>query len=247
MDTACYSDYDPFARVYNETWGPELTDKVLRPLETILLPDLPQNARILDLGCGTGQVAQRLHTRGYRITGLDSSKTMLDYARSNAPEIEWVVSDARDFTFPPTFDAIISTSAALNHVIQLEELIQVFKNVYTALLENGVFVFNLRLEDEYQSDWHGSMLGNVHQEYAWAVRRHYQPDEHIGRIEITVFELIEGNWQRSDTTWLVRGYSQTEVHSALEQAGFSEVNVYDAVQDFGVHQGAGNAYFVCRK
>jgi SAM-dependent methyltransferase len=247
MNTICYSDYDPFARVYNETWGPELTDQVLRPLETVLLPYLPPNARILDLCCGTGQVAQQLQTQGYRITGLDSSKTMLEYARINAPEIEWIVSDARHFIVSPTFNAVISTSAALNHVIDLKDLMQVFKNVYIALLENGLFVFNLYLGDEYQSDWHGSMSGNIQEEYAWAVRRCYQPDDCIGQLQITVFELIQGNWQRSDTTWFVRGYSKTEICSALEQVGFRDVSVYDAVQDFDVHQGAGNAYFVCRK
>jgi len=144
-----YTGYDPFAQMYNESWGPKFCQKGLPLLEKLLLQHLPQEAHILDLCCGTGQIAQQLLTKGYRVTGLDGSEAMLHYARENAPTGQFILGDARLFEFPPTFHAVISTNATFNHVMNLEELKSVFHNVYAALLDNGFFLFDLNMEADY--------------------------------------------------------------------------------------------------
>jgi hypothetical protein len=131
--------------------------------------------------------------------------------------------------------------------MNIEELINVFRNVYAAMVENGLFVFNVYLEEEYQSDWNGSISGDIKDDYAWAVRQIYCPEKKVGELKITIFQLVEGNWQRTDTTILEKCYSSTEIQSALENVGFTEVSVYDAERQLGVERSTGNTYFVCRK
>lgn len=245
--TTRYTDYDPFARIHNESWGLEVSEFAIPHLEQLALPYLPEKAHILDLCCGTGQLAQYLLEKGYQVTGLDGSEAMLDYARENAPSSEFILNDARLFDLPPTFHGVISTTFALNHVISIEELTCVFKNVYAALLENGWFVFDLSLEDRYQGSWNRSASGDVRDEYVWAMRRSYNPEDKIGEIKITIFQLVKENWQRLDTTWLVKGYSKAEVQSALKYVGFKEVSVYNAERDLAKPGEAGTVYFVCRK
>lgn len=242
-----YSEYDVFARIYNEDWGPRHSNNALPPLEKLLLPYLP-NGTILDLCCGTGQLVQQLVVKGYQVTGLDGSEAMLSYARDNVPEAQFILSDARFFELPSSFDAVVSTSASFNHVINLEELKLVFQNVYAALRANGLFVFDMNLEERYQSTlWNGYMQGDIKDDYAWAMKQRYCPDEKIGQIQTTTFQLIEGNWHRRDSSWLVKGYSQSDIQSLLENVGFREISVYDAERDFAIHGKAGNAYFACRK
>jgi SAM-dependent methyltransferase len=248
VSTKRYSDYDVFARIYNQEWGQELSELALKPLEKLLLNHLNKGTHIFDIGCGTGQLAQELLNRGYQVTGLDGSEAMLDYAQKNAPSAKFILGDARYFELPSIFDAIVSTSAAFNHILKLDELTGVFQNVHSALLPKGQFVFDMNLDERYQSNaWNGSVQGNVTEEYAWAVKQSYSSEEKIGKIQTTTFQLLEGNWQRSDVVWLVRGYSKTEITSALENVGFTVVNVYDAEQDFAINGKAGNAYFVCHK
>lgn len=242
-----YNSYNPFARIYNEYWAADIAKKTIPPLEKLLIPHLPERARIIDLCCGSGQVTQQLLKRGYQLTGIDGSEEMLDYARKNAPSGEFLLDDARFFKQPPTFHAVISTTGSLNYVMNLEELTSVFRNVYAALLENGLFVFNVYLEEEYQSDWNGSMSGDIKDDYAWAVRQIYYPENKIGELKITIFQLLEGNWQRTDTTILEKCYSSAEIQYALENVGFTEVSVYDAERELGVERSTGNTYFVCRK
>ena len=54
-----YSDYDAFAWTYNRHWGSFAT-RMVPVLEELVLNALPSRARILDLCCGTGQLAHAL-------------------------------------------------------------------------------------------------------------------------------------------------------------------------------------------
>src|SRR3972149_3624699 len=74
--------------------------------------ELPEGARILDLGCGWGRHAVRLAQRGYRVTGLDLSAYHLRLARAAARragvEVEWVRADMRDVPGRARYDAVIN-------------------------------------------------------------------------------------------------------------------------------------------
>ncbi|MDA2912628.1 class I SAM-dependent methyltransferase [Acidobacteriia bacterium AH_259_A11_L15] len=69
---------------------------------------------VLDLGCGTGNVALRLARRGLRVTGVDLSPEMLDRARQKTPPgapIRWLHASALELIdhFPAdSFDTITS-------------------------------------------------------------------------------------------------------------------------------------------
>jgi trans-aconitate 2-methyltransferase len=66
--------------------------------------------RILDLGCGTGQLTASIAETGAEVVGIDSSATMLAEARQNYPEIEFVHADAHEFHFDKPFDAVFSNA-----------------------------------------------------------------------------------------------------------------------------------------
>jgi len=66
---------------------------------------------ILDLGCGTGELATAIAARGARVVGLDSSAEMIAVARERAPALEWVIGDGEALAFDATFDAVFSNAA----------------------------------------------------------------------------------------------------------------------------------------
>jgi SAM-dependent methyltransferase len=244
LSSTRYSAYDSFARIINETWGPEVSESLLPDIEQLLLKHLPQEAQILDLCCGAGHLANKLVQKGYQVTGIDGSERLIQYSRNNAPRAKFLIEDVRDFKLSSSFHAV---DYGLNHVINLKELTNVFKNVYTALLPDGLFMFDLSLDRRYQSDWNNSMVGDIQDEYAWALRRSYNSEEKNGTIDITIFELINQNWQRHDITWLVKGYSQTQVISALKSVGFQKVECYNKEDILAETEDAIITYFVCTK
>lgn len=66
---------------------------------------------ILDLGCGTGELATTIAGRGARVVGLDASAEMIAVARERAPALEWLVGDGEALGFDGAFDAVFSNAA----------------------------------------------------------------------------------------------------------------------------------------
>ena len=91
---------------------------------------------ILDLGCGTGQLAQQIALSGAEVVGIDYAPSMIEQAQKNYPDLKFSVADARNFDFPQLFDAVFS-NAALHWVKEPE---QVIKCIWQALKPGGRFV-----------------------------------------------------------------------------------------------------------
>lgn len=66
--------------------------------------------RILDLGCGSGQLTQKMHELGCQVVGLDNSPEMISAAQAQFPAVPFQVGDAVDFHLDPPFDAIFSNA-----------------------------------------------------------------------------------------------------------------------------------------
>lgn len=74
---------------------------------------------VLDLGCGTGQLAQQITEKGASVIGLDRDPAMITQAQTNYPQIDFRVADAADFQLSSPVDAVFS-NAALHWVTQAE-------------------------------------------------------------------------------------------------------------------------------
>lgn len=79
--------------------------------------------RILDLGCGSGELTQRIADCGAQVVGIDASATMLAKAHTQFPQLELQQMDATDFSFSEPFDAIFS-NAVLHWVPDYESAVR---------------------------------------------------------------------------------------------------------------------------
>jgi SAM-dependent methyltransferase len=70
---------------------------------------LTEGASVLDLGCGSGMpVAYHLVQQGLRVTGVDTSPTLIALCRRRMPEQEWIVSDMRAVALHRRFHGILA-------------------------------------------------------------------------------------------------------------------------------------------
>jgi predicted TPR repeat methyltransferase len=82
------------------------TDK---PYIDRFLGQLPDGASVLDLGCGGGEpVALHMAALGFRITGIDSSATLVSLCRERMPDQEWIAADMRSLALGRRFQAILA-------------------------------------------------------------------------------------------------------------------------------------------
>lgn len=92
--------------------------------------------RILDLGCGTGDLAKRLYDQGVQVVGIDKSNNMITQALEKYPEIPFFVQDATDLSYVNEFDAVFSNATL--HWVKPPK--QALHGIYNSLKKGGRFV-----------------------------------------------------------------------------------------------------------
>ena len=246
---AIYSEYDPFAWIYNKHWGNTFLPVVMPILDNLVLSKLPRNARILDLCCGTGQMAQHLTALGYRVTGIDGSSEMLSYARENAPGVEFLQADARTFEPPHKYNAVVSVFDSLNHIMSTKELKSVFLHAHKSLTSGGLLMFDLNTEAGYYHEWNGD-FSIVEDDHVCTVRSIYNTTNRITTFDATIFRLKDSDWYRHDVTLYQKCHTTASVKSALKSAGFMDIEIYGFDWQSGMKaldKDARRAFFLCRK
>ena len=70
---------------------------------------LPPGGAVLDIGCGSGRaIAADLIGRGFRLTGVDSSPSLIALCRERFPEQEWIVGDMRTLALGRRFGGLVA-------------------------------------------------------------------------------------------------------------------------------------------
>lgn len=199
-----------FARVYNRRWIGFARQVAPLLLDFYAATPLGQeNKQVLDLCCGTGQVALHFLSRGYQVTGLDLSEHMLQYAQENARifmeigHARFVQADVTNFTLDERFGLAISTFDALNHLDNEAALRACFHCVATVC--DGIFIFDLntrlglrRWNSIEVDDSNDDMLIVNHGIYAVEAERSWmrvvgfvrQPEGLYERFEETVYNTV---------------------------------------------------------
>lgn len=101
---------------------------------------------MIDLGCGSGIIAQKLSVLGYDVIGVDLSYDLIAIARKKVPQVQFLADSLFTFSFP-FCDAVIAIGECLNYLFDCqntsEKRLELFKNIYDKLSYNGFFLFDI--------------------------------------------------------------------------------------------------------
>lgn len=115
------SHFDDIAPAYDSSLPAHVVEHYLAKRAAYLARLRPAGS-VLDVGCGTGALAQRLSKAGYRVVGVDPSQGMLDVMRSRAPEVEAVHAAGSALPFAAQqFDLVVSV-ATMHHIADAREI-----------------------------------------------------------------------------------------------------------------------------
>ncbi len=132
-----------------------------------LLP-LSQNAKVLDLGCGTGLELEEffLVNPHAKVTGIDLTQAMLDSLKAKFPEKDITTICGSYFDVPfgeGTFDAAVSVES-LHHFLK-EEKIPLYAKLCKALMPEGYFILTDYFADtDEQEDFFRQELMRIRNE-----------------------------------------------------------------------------------
>ena len=124
-----------------DRWRASTTGAITERLERALILDLlgdVNGLRVLDVGCGDGDLAADLARRGAHVTGVDASPAMIEAARDKASreglDMEFLVATAQNLPFPPGhFDSV----AAVTILCFVKDAQPVFQDIARVLCPGG--------------------------------------------------------------------------------------------------------------
>lgn len=174
--------YDKIAKRY-------LEDRTLDSQDVRLLDDLiarlPENAKVLDAGCGAGLPVAKILSKRFEVTGVDFSEAQIALARKTVPAARFLCQDMTKLDFPDsTFDAICSYYAIIH--IPREEHRPLLLNFHRMLKPGGFALLCLGAEhlvDDIDEDYLGVRM-------YWS---HYDADTNLEMLKEIGFKTI---WSR---------------------------------------------------
>lgn len=138
--------------------------------------DPKQDELVLDVGCGTGTLTEKISQTGAIITGIDASKEMVEKAKQSFTAIEFFVKDATDFSFEKPFDAAFSN--ATFHWIK--EQSKVLECIYKSLNKGGRLVYEMGSKHNVES---------IHNAIKQVLEKHGWKENTA--IEVNYFHLLQ--------------------------------------------------------
>jgi SAM-dependent methyltransferase len=219
-----------FARIYNLEWtgfANRVAPYILDHYESILPSEASRE--VLDLGCGTGQLAHYFLERGYRVTGLDLSADMLRYARENnqnfidSGQATFMHGNAAEFSLDHAVGLVACTFDMLNHLEDMSALARCFRSVAAVLARDGVFIFDLNTRTGLRR-WNSIQVQDTEQ--AMIVNRGIY-DEQSDRAYVRISGFVrtpEGQYERFEETAFNTVFELDAVREQLRDAGFERAH-----------------------
>jgi SAM-dependent methyltransferase len=224
-----------FARAYNLRWS-GFARQVAPYLLDFYAGTAPgrENKPVLDLCCGTGQLAVHFLDKGYRVVGLDLSEHMLHYARENALQyVEagqaiFIQGDASNFTLDERFGLVVSTFDALNHLENEQELRSCFECVHAVCA--GTFIFDLNTRRGLRR-WNSIQVDDSDEGALLIIRGIYDGQSDKAWTKISGFlRLPDGLYQRFDETAFNTVFEMERVKDMLLDVGWKHAH-FTRMQD----------------
>ncbi len=195
----------------------------------------PKNYPILlDLGCGPGIYAEKFAIAGYDVTGIDLSVRSIDYAQqhieSKPYQATYVCRNYLTLDDEDAFD-IITLIWCDYGVLPPEDRSTLLKNIYRALKDGGVLIF-----DVFTTQRYASIEEQKHYAY-FPTEGFWHPEEHLclhatfrfdGNITLNQAIVVTNDAPRCYNIW-ERYFTQTELQEELKQAGFAHIDFYGDV------------------
>lgn len=207
---------------------------------------------IIDLGCGTGNVAIPLAQKGYEVWGVDLSCEMLAEAQRKADredvKIQFFCQDMVELALPSKVHTVISLCDSLNYLIEDGELSTAFGRVATHLVRGGLFLFDMNTTYKFQEILGEKTYAATTEDAAYFWENSYDPEACINEYYVNFFFRQKGKttYERVEEYHYERAYTPEEVKASLEENHLELLGVYDSYS-FRPSQAETQRYFFVAK
>jgi SAM-dependent methyltransferase len=177
---------------------------------------------VIDLGCGSGVLADELSSAGYDVLGIDISPAMIELARQRVPRAQFRVASLLEAELPPCV-AVTAIGECLNYLFDrshsIAKLRRLCRRIYKALAPRGLFLFDIAEPGRVPR-------GGPRQAYfegdGWTVLVTSQEDRgrRLLTRRITSFRRVGTLYRRDEEVHQQRLLTRSELATQLRGTGF---------------------------
>lgn len=191
---------------------------------------------ILELGCGSGNLASKFAADFESYIGLDLSEDMLTIAKEKFPKGNFKLADMRTFILPIKIDAALITGRSTSYLTTNDDLKNTFTSVAKSLNPNGIFVFDcidalkfIPYIAKNPTVEHNSLVDNIpyNRKSEWALKE----DSTNNLINWTAHyfkaDLNNKNIHLGTDESIFKAFTQEEITTKLIKNGFDIISIVD--------------------
>jgi SAM-dependent methyltransferase len=190
---------------------------------------------MVDVGCGSGVLARALVDAGFEVLGIDASPSMIEIARTTAPEARFEIASFDQATLPRCA-AITATGEVLNYGT-LDGVRTFIHNAANTLTPGGLLLFDIAERESYPPHDERRVGGDK-----WSVIAIKDSDGRRLTRRVLTFRQIGGMTRRDEEVHVLELYERQELLAMLREAGF-RVRVRRSYGTYRLPKG--HAVYVC--
>ncbi len=198
---------------------------------TLLNRFMPEAKNLVDLGCGTGKHAVEFAKRGYKVTGIEMSESMLNIAKNNLPgsgigtnDVKYICGDISKIQTGEKYDAAMALFHVMGYLTENSQILKGIRNIASHLTDGGLLIFDY---------WYGPAVLSQKPEKrskllkgnGLVLRRNAEPELLINENIVEVNYNIEAKAESGEVLQLdekhsMRYFFLPEIKLLLDQCGF---------------------------
>ncbi|PSR12289.1 MAG: class I SAM-dependent methyltransferase [Bacteroidetes bacterium] len=190
-----------------------------------------QKKNLLELGCGTGNLAPYFTEAGFGYQGLDLSEEMISLARKKYPQIDFSLGDMRRFTSPSPSESILIPGRSISYLLTNADVNATFATAYSNLKDKGIFCFDFIDAQRFipplangKTVFHEASSEGVF----------YQRESHwsLNLVHGMDFRWVSVYYQKAGDEWQKIGADDTVIRAFTR----AEIEIFLAINNFQVQE-----------
>ena len=203
-----------------------------------------------DLACGTGSATRILAQRGYRVTAVDLSESMLTEAMDKCSDLEvlptFVHQNLAELQLPRAVDLAVCFLDSLDYILDPADCEAAIRRTYKALNPGGIFIFDVNTPEKLRA-MDGQVFLDEDDDVYCVWRGEFDDETNICSYGMDLFQREGETWRRSFEEHQEYAYSIEQLRSYLKKAGFTHIKVWADRAFVAPREGEQRVWFQARK
>lgn len=188
--------------------------------------------KVLDIGCGTGNITVPLAQMGLEVTAVDYSPAMIQVARAKAEQaqvsVNFVVQKMQQLQLAEQFDMVVCCCDVVNYLTTETDLQQFISRVYQHTKPGGLFLFDLNSEFKLKEIYGNQSYADLFDDCAYFWDNSFDEVNEICTMNLTFFIEVEpGVFRRVSEFHREKLWRPDKIFTCLRENNWEIIGYYE--------------------